>query len=54
MRELHCPNCDGTIKAETDDQVLSQAAAHAADKHPDLVVDDALVGKLRSMIHDAH
>ncbi|MEA2499437.1 MAG: hypothetical protein QOH26_1842 [Actinomycetota bacterium] len=58
MRELHCAqaglDCEGTMRAETDDEVLSQAAAHAAEKHPELNLDEAMVGKLRSLIHDAH
>lgn len=58
MRELHCADagldCEGVIKAETDDEVMRQAASHAADKHPELNLDGATQQKLRSLIHDAH
>ena len=54
MRELHCPACDDTIRAENDDEVLRQAAAHAGEKHPDLTLDEETTSKLRSLIHDAH
>jgi predicted small metal-binding protein len=58
MRELHCADagldCEGTIRAENDDDVMQQAAAHAAAEHPDLNLDDATQQKLRSLIHDAH
>ncbi len=54
MRELHCPACDETIRAENDDEVLRQAAAHAADKHSDLTIDEEMTSKLRSLIRGAH
>ena len=58
MRELHCADagldCDGVIKAETDDEVLRQAGTHVAEKHPDLKLNEATQQKLRSLIHDAH
>ncbi|MDQ4094919.1 MAG: DUF1059 domain-containing protein [Actinomycetota bacterium] len=47
-------DCDGVIKAETDGEVMQQAAAHAADKHPELTLDEPTQAKLRSLIHDAH
>ena len=58
MRELHCADagfdCEGAIKAETDDEVMQQAAAHAATAHPDFELNEANQAKLRSLIHDAH
>jgi predicted small metal-binding protein len=56
MRELHCGDagldCEGVIQAETDEEVLRQAATHAADKHPELNLDEATQAKLKSLIHD--
>ena len=37
MRELHCRDigfdCDAVVKAESDDELLLQAASHAKDTH---------------------
>ncbi|MDQ4146075.1 MAG: DUF1059 domain-containing protein [Actinomycetota bacterium] len=58
MRELHCADagldCEGVIKAESDDEVMQQAAAHAASEHPELTLDEPTQAKLRSLIHDSH
>ena len=35
-RELDCPRGDGHLEAETDDQLLEMARAHARDAHPEL------------------
>ena len=57
MRELHCADagldCEGVIKAETDDEVMNQAAAHVASNHPELTLDEPTQAKIRSLIHDA-
>lgn len=41
---LHCgdvfESCPGVVRAETQDQVLQQAAAHAADAHGLRTVDE--------------
>jgi predicted small metal-binding protein len=50
--ELRCgdlfPGCEGVVRAETQDEVLAQAAAHAADAHGLTDIDEgtraALVG----------
>ena len=58
MRELHCADagfdCEGVIKAETDNEVMQQAAAHVADVHPEATLDEPAQAKIRSLIHDAH
>ena len=58
MRHLHCRDagfdCDEDITGATDDEVLQKAAAHAAEKHPELTIDEATQAKLKSLIHDAH
>jgi hypothetical protein len=35
-RELDCPMGDGHLEADTDEELLSQARAHAAEAHPEL------------------
>ncbi len=54
MRELHCPlQCGATIRAENDDEVMQQAASHAAEAHPDLELNEDTQSQLRSLIHAA-
>lgn len=58
MRELHCADagfdCEGTIRGESDDEVMQQAAAHVASTHPDFDLTEDAQSKLRTLIHDAH
>jgi len=51
-RELECivEGWSATIEGATDDEILQQAAEHAAREHPDLELDDGLVDGLRSNI----
>ena len=44
--------CDATIEGDTEDEVLDRAAAHAAEAHPDLELDDETVGAIRDAIQD--
>jgi predicted small metal-binding protein len=58
MRELNCGeatglDCQEVIRGETDDEVMSQAAAHAASAHGMTEIDRGTEQQLRSMIHDA-
>jgi predicted small metal-binding protein len=58
MRELNCGeatglDCQEVIRGDTDEDVMSQAAAHAASAHGMTDIDDATQQQLRSMIHDA-
>ena len=57
MRELRCADtgmtCEGVIRAETDDEVMRQAAGHVSDAHPDLTLDEPTQAQIRSLIHDA-
>lgn len=54
MKELHCRdvgfNCEGVIRAETEEQVLQQAAEHAGKEHGLTQLDDATVQQIRSLI----
>jgi predicted small metal-binding protein len=47
------PGCDAKVQANSEDEVLSQAAVHAREAHGIQQVDAALVEKLRASIKDA-
>lgn len=53
-KRLECfiEGCDATIEADTEDEVMERAAAHAAEAHPDLELDDDTVGAIRDAIVD--
>jgi len=58
MRELNCGeatglDCQEVIRGETDDDVMTQAADHAASVHGMSEIDAETESHLRSMIHDA-
>ncbi len=54
MKELRCSevgfDCKGVIRAETEQEVLRQAAEHAAKEHGLTQLDDATVQHARSKI----
>jgi predicted small metal-binding protein len=56
-RELNCRDagfdCDAVVRAETDDEVMTQAAAHVAEVHGMPEIDDTTANHIRSQIHDA-
>lgn len=56
MLELRCgdvvPGCDGVVHAETREEVLSQAAAHAAAAHGLTTIDDDTARALGGAIHE--
>jgi predicted small metal-binding protein len=53
---LHCRDvgfdCEGVIRAETEDEVLQQAAAHAAADHGVTDVTPEMADQIRSQIKD--
>ncbi|MEO6286764.1 MAG: DUF1059 domain-containing protein [Dyadobacter sp.] len=55
MKTLHCRDagfdCEGVIKATTDEEVLNQAAAHALEVHG-VQVTPELAGQLQALIKD--
>ena len=53
-KRLECvvEGCTVTIEAETEEEVMSQAEAHAAEAHPDMELDEAAVASIRSRIED--
>lgn len=54
MKELRCRevgfDCEGVIRAESEDEVLRQAADHASKEHGLTELDDATVETIRSKI----
>lgn len=55
MKELRCReigfDCEGVVRAETEDAVLRQAAEHARTVHGVTQLDDATVRQIRAKIH---
>lgn len=53
-KELHCRDlgfdCDGVIKAETEDEVLQKAAEHARTVHNLDKITDEVIAQVRSAI----
>jgi predicted small metal-binding protein len=54
MKELRCRDvgfdCEGVIRAESDEEVLRQAAQHARTAHGLTQLDDATTRRIRSQI----
>ncbi len=53
-KRLECvvEGCDAVIEAETEDEVMDQASAHAEDAHPEMDLDEAAVASIRESIQD--
>lgn len=53
-KQLACviEGCHAAIEAESEEEVMKQAEAHASDTHPDLELDDETVTTLRANIRD--
>lgn len=53
-KRLECPieGCTATIEAETEDEVMSQAEAHATSSHPEVELDDDTIQTIKSGIED--
>ncbi len=58
MKELRCRevgfDCEGVIRAETEEEVLRQAVEHARNEHGLGELNEATVHLVRSKIHNAH
>ncbi len=54
MKELRCRDvgfdCDGVLRAETEDEVLRQAAEHASKVHGLTTLDEDTVRQIRAQI----
>ena len=53
-KRLDCiiEGCHATIEAETEDEIMEQAGAHASEAHPDVELDDETVSSIRAEIRD--
>lgn len=56
-RELNCRDvgfdCEAVVRADSDDEVMAQAAVHAREVHGLEQIDADTEQKIRSQIHDA-
>jgi predicted small metal-binding protein len=56
-RELICRDvgfdCDAVVRADSDEEVMAQAATHAREVHGLQQIDTDTEQKIRSVIHDA-
>ena len=57
MKELKCRDagfdCDAVVRADSEDDVMAQAAEHVRDVHGMPEIDDTTANHIRSQIHDA-
>lgn len=57
MKELRCRevgfDCEGVIRADSEEEVLRQAATHAASAHGLSTLDEETAAAIRSKIRDA-
>jgi predicted small metal-binding protein len=57
MKELKCSDagfdCDAVVRAESEDEVMAQAAGHVRDVHGMTELDDTTANHIRSQIQDA-
>jgi predicted small metal-binding protein len=56
-RELNCRDvgfdCDAVIRADSDEEVMAQAATHGREVHGLQQIDSETEQNIRSQIHDA-
>jgi predicted small metal-binding protein len=57
MKELNCRDvgfdCDEVIRGADEQDVMSQAAAHASEAHGMTEIDEETGQRIRSLIHEA-
>ena len=55
MKELRCRevgfDCEGVVRAESEDEVLRQVAEHARKVHGLTEIDESMAQQIRSRIH---
>jgi predicted small metal-binding protein len=53
-KRLDCiiEGCHATIEAETENEIMEQAQAHASEAHPDVELDAETVASIRAEIRD--
>lgn len=47
-------DCDRVVRADSEDEILRQAAQHAQRDHGLATINDDVVRKVRAAIHDEH
>lgn len=56
-KELKCGDagfeCDAVVRADTEEEVMTQVATHAREVHGLEHIDDVTAEKIRAQIHDA-
>ncbi len=56
-KELNCSDvgfeCDAVVRADSEEEVMTQVATHAREVHGLEHIDDETAQKIRSQIHDA-
>lgn len=56
-KELICRDvgfdCDAVVQADSEEEVMAQAATHAREVHGLQHIDDQTAERIRSQIHDA-
>jgi predicted small metal-binding protein len=56
-KELMCRDigfdCDAVVRADSEEEVMAQAAAHASEVHGLQQIDSETEQKIRSVIHEA-
>jgi predicted small metal-binding protein len=57
MKELKCSDagfdCDAVVRADSEEEVMAQAAEHVRDVHGMAEIDDTTANHIRSQIQDA-
>jgi predicted small metal-binding protein len=57
MKELKCRDagfdCEAVIRADSEDEIMAQAAEHVRDVHGMAEIDDQTANHIRSQIQDA-
>ena len=53
-KQLNCPmeGCHASIEADSEDEVMAQAQAHAESAHPELELDEETVASIKAQIKD--
>ena len=57
MKELKCRDagfdCEAVVRADSEDEIMAQAAEHVRDVHGVTEIDDTTANQIRSQIRDA-
>ena len=57
MKELKCRDagfdCEAVVRADSEDEIMAQAAEHVRDVHGLTEIDDTTANQIRAQIRDA-